>query len=264
MNSVKCFSCGFVGWADQEICKKCGASLTALPDESHFEQSPYPNYQQSPDNFWQTRVKKRLAVTAATIGAINLVTLGLAGVGAIVGVIVSIVALNKIKQRPDRYGGQGYATAGLIMSIVSVVIAVPVGIIAAIAIPNLLASRRAAHEGSAIYSLRRIGAAEETYQSRRQKYGTLEELSAEHLIDSNLATGMRSGYKFKVIVSSYGPSSEPEFDAIASPADYPNTGRRSFLIDETGVIHAADSQGGDASRSDPPLEDRRASRSDDD
>jgi type IV pilus assembly protein PilA len=264
MNSIKCFSCGFVGWADQEICKKCGASLTASPDESHFAQPPYPNYQPGSDNFWQTRVKKRLAVTAATIGAINLATLGLLGVGAIVGVIVSIVALNKIKQRPDRYGGQGYATAGLIMSIVSVVIAVPVGIVAAIAIPNLLASRIAAHEGSAIYSLRRIGAAEATFQSTRQKYGTLEELSAEHLIDRNLVTGERSGYKFKVKLSSYGPSSLPEYDAVAIPADYPYSGRRSFLIDETGVIYAADSHGGDASRSDPPLEERRANRSDDD
>ena len=264
MNSIKCFSCGFVGWADQEICKKCGASLTAPPEGSHFEQPPYPNHQPSPDNFWQTRRKKRLAVSAATIGAINLATLGMMGVGAIVGVIVSIVALNRIKQRPDRYSGSGYATAGLVMSIVSVAMMVPVGIIAAIALPNLLASRRAANEGSAIYSLRRIGAAEETYQSTRQKYGTLEELTAEHLIEPNFATGERSGYKLRVIVPSYSPSSLPEYDAIAIPADYPYSGRRSFLIDETGVIHAADSQGGDASRSDPPLQERRASSSDDD
>jgi type IV pilus assembly protein PilA len=264
MNSIKCFSCGFVGWADQEICKKCGASLTAPPEGSHFEQLPYPNYQPPSESFWQQRMRKRLAITAAMIGAINLPTLGLAGVGAIVGVIVSLVALQRIKQRPDLYSGQGLATAGLVMSIASVVLVVPFGIIAAIAIPNLLASRLAAHEGSAIYSLRRIGAAEATYQSTRQKYGTLEELIAEHLIEPNLATGERSGYKFKVIVSSDGPSSLPEYDAIAIPADYPYSGRRSFLIDETGLIHAADSQGGDASRSDPPLQDRRANRSDDD
>src|SRR5437867_12478128 len=40
-----------------------------------------------------------------------------------------------------------------------------IGIIAAIAIPNLLASRRAANEGSAEQSLRTISSAEATYQS---------------------------------------------------------------------------------------------------
>jgi type II secretory pathway pseudopilin PulG len=264
MNSIKCFSCGFVSWADQEICKRCGASLTASPDNSYPEQPPQPNYQRPAENLWQQRTRRRLAIAAAIIGAVNLPTLGLLGVGAIVGVIVSLVALKRIRQRPDLYSGQGLATAGLVMSLVSVVIAVPIGIIAAIAIPNLLAARQAANEGSAIYSLRRIGGAEATYQSKWQKYGTLEELSAEHLIDPNLAAGMRSGYKFRVIVSSYDPSSAPEFDATASPTDYSSSGRRSFLIDETGVIRGADSRGGDASRSDPPLEERRANRSDDD
>src|SRR5438445_10080261 len=40
-----------------------------------------------------------------------------------------------------------------------------IGIIAAIAIPNLLASRRAANEGSAQQSLRTVSSAEATYQS---------------------------------------------------------------------------------------------------
>ena len=40
-----------------------------------------------------------------------------------------------------------------------------IGIIAAIAIPNLLASRRAANEGSAQQSLRTMSSAEATYQS---------------------------------------------------------------------------------------------------
>src|SRR5256885_14737359 len=40
-----------------------------------------------------------------------------------------------------------------------------IGIIAAIAIPNLLASRRAANEGSAQSSLRTINSAEGTYQA---------------------------------------------------------------------------------------------------
>ena len=45
------------------------------------------------------------------------------------------------------------------------IVVVIIGIIAAIAIPNLLAARRSANEGSAISSLRTIHGAEMTYQA---------------------------------------------------------------------------------------------------
>ena len=44
-----------------------------------------------------------------------------------------------------------------------------IGIIAAIAIPNLLKSRQAANEASAIGSVRTLGTAQATYQSTRGK-----------------------------------------------------------------------------------------------
>ena len=45
------------------------------------------------------------------------------------------------------------------------IVVVIIGIIAAIAIPNLLAARRSANEGSAVSSLRTIHGASATYQS---------------------------------------------------------------------------------------------------
>ncbi|HNU07997.1 MAG TPA: prepilin-type N-terminal cleavage/methylation domain-containing protein, partial [Pyrinomonadaceae bacterium] len=45
------------------------------------------------------------------------------------------------------------------------IVVVIIGIIAAIAIPNLLAARRAANEGSAVSSMRTVHGAEMTYQS---------------------------------------------------------------------------------------------------
>ena len=45
------------------------------------------------------------------------------------------------------------------------IVVVIIGIIAAIAIPNLLAARRSANEGSAIASLRTVHGAEMTYQA---------------------------------------------------------------------------------------------------
>src|SRR5881396_2184843 len=63
-----------------------------------------------------------------------------------------------------------------------------IGIIAAIAIPNLLASRRAANEGSAQQSLRTMSSAEATYQATAGagSYGTVQNMVDQFLIDSTL------------------------------------------------------------------------------
>ncbi len=53
-----------------------------------------------------------------------------------------------------------------------IVIAV-IAILAAIAIPNLLSSRQAANEASAIGSMRTINSAEATYRARNNGYATL-------------------------------------------------------------------------------------------
>ncbi len=62
-----------------------------------------------------------------------------------------------------------------------------IGIIAAIAIPNLLASKRAANEGSAQASLRTVTGAEAVYAtSNNGQYGTLDVLATDGLIDTVL------------------------------------------------------------------------------
>lgn len=256
MNSIKCFSCGFVTWADQETCKKCGALLTAPPPETSSEQPVYPGYQPSYQQLPPQNLKQGLAIASLVFGILNFVTLGLLGLGAITGLILGIVALRKAKRQPDLYGGQGLAIAGLTTNCVWLVLALP--LMAAIAIPNLLAARQAANEGAAIASLRTIGAAEETYYNKRHEYGTLAELSEEQLIEPNLATDVHSGYTFRVRVS------VPGFEATAVPLDYGKSGRRSFLIDQTRVIRAEDIRGREASRFIRPLEDSRSSSRDDD
>src|ERR1700704_6644566 len=63
-----------------------------------------------------------------------------------------------------------------------------IGIIAAIAIPNLLASRRAANEGSAQQSLRTMSSAEATYRATAGggNYGPVDSMVTQNLIDSTL------------------------------------------------------------------------------
>src|SRR5437588_441602 len=79
-----------------------------------------------------------------------------------------------------------------------------IGIIAAIAIPNLLASRRAANEGSAIASVRSLNTPEATYfatSGQNLNYGSLANMLAGGLIDSVLAGGKKCGYTFGAGIS---------------------------------------------------------------
>ena len=73
-----------------------------------------------------------------------------------------------------------------------------IGIIAAIAIPNLLASRRAANEGSAQSSIRTLHSSEAVYQSTagNGNFGDLTALNNNDLIDDVLGAGTKSGYTF--------------------------------------------------------------------
>jgi type IV pilus assembly protein PilA len=256
MKSAKCPQCGFVGWAEAESCKKCGAALAPQPgyasDQSGSSETVY--YAPPPGGV-QPNLNQGMAVTAMVLGILNFLFLGIFGITIIVGIVISAIALNHIKRYPHLYGGKSFALTGLIMNIASGVLLIPVIIILSIALPNLYASRRAANEGSAINSLRKIHAAESTYQATagRGDFGNIEDLHGQNLIAADLASGTRHGYRFKVEVVKDTGEGLPGFIAVAVPTDYGSTGKRSFFVDETGVIRAADSQGMEASKYDPPL-----------
>jgi type II secretory pathway pseudopilin PulG len=244
MKSTKCVECGFVGWADAPNCKSCGASLS---QQSHNLPLATPiNQWDEPDN-----PSKGLAIFALVLGIINFLTIGLLGIGTILGAIVGWVAMKRAKRDPMRYGGQGMAIAGFVLSIVGLVSFAFVGIIAAIAVPNLLAARRAANEGMAIRSLRQISSAEAMYQSNFGKYATLEELAEQNLIDAALATGTKSGYRFAIELTA--EQSVEGYAVTGVPVTYHSTGNRSFYIDESQVVRGGDISGGPASKFDPPL-----------
>jgi type II secretory pathway pseudopilin PulG len=254
MNSAKCSQCGFVGWSDAEYCKKCGAAMAVSADPTYQSpQSQGYGYSPSAPFHYPGDLKKGLAIGSLVMGIFGFFTFGLLGLGAVIGIVMAISALNKAKRNPSEYGGEALATAGLVTNILALVMIVPMGIIAAIAIPNLLASRRAANEGATIQAIRTIHSGEATFQSLHGKFATLEELGEAQLIRPELATGTRSGYKFRIDVSPRDVLRPDGFGVVVTPVDYPMSGRRSFYLDETGVIRGGDFQGADAKKEDPPL-----------
>jgi len=108
------------------------------------------------------------------------------------------------------------------------------------------------NETGAIMTLRTLFSAEATYQATtgNGNYGTIAELGKQNLIDYVLAEGHRFGYLFHARVEKYSPESPSSLEIFAVPRTYGRTGRRSFYINETGVIHAADKKGAEASLTD--------------
>ena len=116
-----------------------------------------------------------------------------------------------------------------------------IGIIAAIAIPNLLASRRAANEGSAQSSMRTLHSSEAVYQATagNGNFGSLTELGTADLIGDELSDGEKSGYDFLCVEVDETATDPPNFYCEAQPSDVAaitRTGHRSFAIAEDGVL----------------------------
>jgi type IV pilus assembly protein PilA len=129
-----------------------------------------------------------------------------------------------------------------------------IGIIAAIAIPNLLASKRAANEGSAIAAMRTLTGAEASYQAGKGagEYGDLATLQTEGLVDGVLGAGDKAGYTFLVTPMLADPTHVARYDGTSvpnQPVGIGATGSRSFYSNESGVIYFE--AGGTAPTADP-------------
>ncbi|MHB8755039.1 MAG: prepilin-type N-terminal cleavage/methylation domain-containing protein [Candidatus Acidiferrales bacterium] len=124
-------------------------------------------------------------------------------------------------------------------------------IIAAIAIPNLLRSKMAANEASAVGSLRTLSTAAVAYSSTYDAGfpqtlsnlgpGSPATCTVADLIDSVLAGGVKSGYTFTynpigTTQTVAGCIGSPQFVVSAVPVSLGSTGQRTFCTSESGVI----------------------------
>ena len=132
------------------------------------------------------------------------------------------------------------------------IVVVIIGIIAAIAIPNLLAARRSANEGSAVSAVRMLHGAQMTYAAT---YGNgnyagavgagtlaaLTELGTPALVDATLALGNKSGYLFVGGREASTATAPAQFFFSTLPTTVSGvtaTGSRRFCIATDGVIKA--------------------------
>lgn len=133
-------------------------------------------------------------------------------------------------------------------------------IIAAIAIPNLLRSKIAANQASAVGSLRTLNTSCIAYSTSYGQFpaaltnlgpissgGTANSTSAD-LIDSVLAAGIKSGYTFAYTSS----SPYQAYTITATPVTPATTGQNMYFTDQSGVIRV-DTSGSGASISSTPI-----------
>lgn len=196
------------------------------------------------------KLKSGLAIASMILGILGFMTaiLLVGFVFAFAGLILGITALIKVSRKPMLYGGKGFAVAGVVLSTLTVL---TLPIIAAIAIPNLLAARRAANESGAISAVRTLSAVETSYMAAMSssKCADLKELGSMNSIDSVLASGEKMDYRFQIVNSPFGGC-----EITATPVSA-SSGTRSFYFStEDNILRAGTKNGQRADKNDMPMD----------
>jgi type IV pilus assembly protein PilA len=240
-----CSACGKQSTLDATACMWCHASLgaNALAAEPPFTGTPGTNGK---------------AIASLICGLFFFFL-----PAAIAAVILGRSSRREIRRSRGLQTGDGLATAGSVLGYLGISI-IPVMIIAAIAIPNLLRAKMAANEAGAVGSLRSYSYAMCAYAAKCPQIGFPRSLAnlgqgrgdceRGQLLDNSLgtATPVKFGYYFR-----YTPG-DPDnlgqitsFRITADPVTPGTTGTRHFYFDQTGVIRVNLSQPADAES--PPL-----------
>jgi type IV pilus assembly protein PilA len=228
---MNCVRCGTSNPPGATSCSACGQRLSGAMGAE--------------------KPRQGLAITSLVLGVLSIPTCGLLLVGAILGLVLGIVALVKAGRQPALYGGKGLAIAGIVLSGLSLLV-MPIG--AAIAIPSLLRARISANESAAIGDVRSVISGEIAYQSANGgQFDKLECLASPNtcipgytgpsFLDATLLAPHKTGYQRRFYPGpsaaprpGTSPSSVSSFAYVAVPMQPNQTGVRSFCGDATGRL----------------------------
>lgn len=248
--------CSFCGQQISEgasACVHCGRALPLGPPQP----SPAASPQISPSGAPPVPQTSGLAIGSLICGIMFLFL-----PASVAAIVMGHIARSDIRESRGRKTGAGMALAGLILGYVGVS-TLPILIMAAIAIPNVIRAKMASNDASAIGSLRTITVALVTYTTAYDKFpsrladlgpanGAVPSAGAADLIDSELASGVKSGYRF-----SYSTGERDDagyalgYFITAEPLTPNTTGSYYFYSDQSGVIQS--NRDGPANEHSPPL-----------
>src|SRR2546427_12405462 len=145
-----CDNCGAPIQDGSLFCNQCGRAVTAASGQQGAATT-------SPAPYVGDGETSGKALASLVTGIFGLLIFPI----AIAAIILGHMSRSEIRKSNGRLKGDGMATAGLGMGYGAFAI-LPIPIIASIAIPNLVHSRIAANELSAVHLLREIDSAEVT------------------------------------------------------------------------------------------------------
>jgi hypothetical protein len=134
----------------------------------------------------------------------------------------------------------------------------PKGILKILSAQMAVAAKNAAliqNEQSAMYHLRMVHSWQENFKTAegKGKYGNLDDLIVPAAREGSWTPFSKSDLEqlsYKIEINTSGE----KFQATATPKQYSKSARRSFFIDESGVLRGADHRGEPANANDPPVD----------
>jgi type IV pilus assembly protein PilA len=218
-------------------CPKCGKPN---PDTSQFciscAQALSAQFPPPPGSAAGAGIAPPLTPSATDTKAIASLICGLLSFifpAAVAAIILGHISRSDIRKSGGRLTGSGLAMTGLVFGYLGVSV-IPILIIAAIAIPNLLRARITANEASAVASIRAINTAEIAYVASHPEAGytcSLPDLNNPPGMIEGLVGGERHGYVFRI-----QGCTPKTYTVIAVPVAPSQTGYRAFCSREDAVI----------------------------